>query len=58
MFKNRRAYDIKTCLVGSGICLVARSFASVQEGVEAARAKKTAEVFLGGSFFVVAEFVK
>lgn len=38
--------------------LDAYSFDSVQEGVEAARAKKTAEVFLGGSFFVVAEFVK
>jgi len=38
--------------------LDAYSFDSVQEGVEAARAKKTAEGFLRGRFFVVAEFFK
>jgi len=50
------ATELERMMLSRG--LDARSFGCVKDAVNAAKAEKTAEIFLGGSFYVVAEYLK
>lgn len=49
------AAELQAMLAGRG--LHAKAFASVAEAIEEARKKNAAEIFLGGSFYIVAEYL-